>query len=142
MKYENRHYRRRTDWWHLTRRFTALGREVAVANSRGPETLADLAAETGAKPVSVEEAARFGEVVIVTIPEKNIPNLPRDLFAAVARPPRSTCLMCDWALCLLDRPFQLTYNLKTSTPISARFKPFTLALFRSQVHCLCLELER
>ena len=51
----------------LTRRFTALGHEVAVANSRGPKTLADLAAETGAKPVSVEEAARFGEVVIVTI---------------------------------------------------------------------------
>src|ERR1700758_546753 len=65
----------------LTRRFTALGHEVAVANSRGPETLADLAAETGAKPVLVEEAARFGEVIIVTIPEKNIPNLPRDLFA-------------------------------------------------------------
>ena len=41
-----------------------------------------MAAETGAKPVSVEEAATFGEVVVVTIPEKNIPNLPRDLFAA------------------------------------------------------------
>ena len=37
----------------LTRRFTALGHEVAVANSRGPETLADLAAETRAKPVSI-----------------------------------------------------------------------------------------
>ena len=68
----------------LTRRFTALGHEVAVANSRGPKTLADLAAETGAKPVLVEEAARFGEVVIVTIPEKNIPNLPRDLFASTS----------------------------------------------------------
>ena len=68
----------------LTRRFTALGHEVAVANSRGPETLADLAAETRAKPVSIEEATRFGEVVIVTIPEKNIPNLPRDLFAATS----------------------------------------------------------
>src|SRR6516164_2340077 len=68
----------------LTRRFTALGHEVAVANSRGPETLADLVAETRAKPVSIEEAARFGEVVIVTIPEKNIPNLPRDLFAATS----------------------------------------------------------
>ena len=52
-----------------------------MANSRGPETLADLAAETGAKPVSVAEAARSGEVVVVTIPEKNIQNLPRDLFA-------------------------------------------------------------
>jgi 8-hydroxy-5-deazaflavin:NADPH oxidoreductase len=66
----------------LTRRFTALGHEVAVANSRGPKTLADLAAETGAKPVLVEEAAKFGEVIVVTIPEKNIPNLPDDLFAA------------------------------------------------------------
>ena len=66
----------------LTRRLTALGHQVSVANSRGPETLADLAAETGAKPVSVAEAARSGEVVIVTIPEKNIPKLPRDLFAA------------------------------------------------------------
>ena len=39
-------------------------------------------AETGATPVTVEEAARSGDVVIVTIPEKNIPGLPRDLFAA------------------------------------------------------------
>ena len=29
----------------LTRRFTALGHKVFVANSRGPETLADLAEE-------------------------------------------------------------------------------------------------
>ena len=65
----------------LTRRLTALGHQVAVANSRGPETLTALAAETGAKAVSVEEAAGFGEVVVVTIPEKNILNLPRDLFA-------------------------------------------------------------
>ena len=36
----------------LTRRFTALGHKVFVANSRGPETLADLAAETGATPVT------------------------------------------------------------------------------------------
>ena len=65
----------------LTRRLTALGHQVSVANSRGPESLAELAAETGAKAVPVEEAARFGEVVVVTIPEKNIPNLPRDLFS-------------------------------------------------------------
>src|ERR1700736_2410729 len=66
----------------LTRRLTALGHEVSVANSRGPKSLVDLAAETGAKPVSVAEAARSGEVVVVTIPEKNIQNLPSDLFAA------------------------------------------------------------
>lgn len=66
---------------NLTRRFTQLGHEVYVANSRGPETLQDLARETGAKAVTAREAARQGEVVIVTIPEKNIPRLPRDLFA-------------------------------------------------------------
>ena len=68
---------------NLTRRFQELGHKVFIANSRGPETLADLAAETGATPVTVEEAARSGEVVVVTIPQKNIPNLPRNLFAGV-----------------------------------------------------------
>ena len=67
----------------LTRRFSALSHNVFVANSRGPETLAALAEETGATPVTVNEAARSGDVVIVTIPEKNIAELPRDLFAGV-----------------------------------------------------------
>lgn len=65
----------------LTRRFAALGHKVFVANSRGPETLADLAAETGATPVTVEQAAQAGELVIVTIPLRNIPSLPAGLFA-------------------------------------------------------------
>jgi hypothetical protein len=69
---------------NLTRRFQELGHKVFVANSRGPETLADLAEETGATPVTVDEAARSGDVVIVTIPMKNIPGLPRDLFAGVS----------------------------------------------------------
>lgn len=67
----------------LTRRFTAAGHQVSVANSRGPDTLRDLAAETGATPVSVKEAARAGKLVVVTIPERNILQLPRDLFAGV-----------------------------------------------------------
>ena len=68
----------------LARRLTAAGHEVAIANSRGPASLADLAKETGAKPVTVEQAARAGDVVIVTIPMKNIPRLPKDLFDGVA----------------------------------------------------------
>jgi 8-hydroxy-5-deazaflavin:NADPH oxidoreductase len=64
----------------LTRRLTALGHKVFVANSRGPETLSDLAAETGATAVSVPEAVRGAELIVVTIPEKNIPNLPAGLF--------------------------------------------------------------
>jgi 8-hydroxy-5-deazaflavin:NADPH oxidoreductase len=69
----------------LARRFSALGHEVSIANSRGPHTLAALAKESGAKAVTVEEAARAGEVVIVTIPEKNIAHLPAGLFDAVSK---------------------------------------------------------
>jgi 8-hydroxy-5-deazaflavin:NADPH oxidoreductase len=68
----------------LTRRFSELGHEVSVANSRGPASLAGLAKETGAKPVTVREAARAGEVVVVTIPEAKIRDLPKDLFAGVS----------------------------------------------------------
>jgi predicted dinucleotide-binding enzyme len=64
----------------LARRLTALGHEVSIANSRGPESLAGLASEVGAKPVTVQRAAHAGDVVIVTIPMKNIPRLPAGLF--------------------------------------------------------------
>jgi predicted dinucleotide-binding enzyme len=67
----------------LTRRFTELGHEVSVANSRGPQTLSDLASETGATAVTVTEAARGKDVVVVTIPQQNVPSLPSDLFAGV-----------------------------------------------------------
>jgi predicted dinucleotide-binding enzyme len=69
---------------NLTRRLTALGHQVAVANSRGPQTLTELAAETGATPVAVTEAARGAEVVVVTVPFKAVPGLPGDLFAGAA----------------------------------------------------------
>ena len=55
-----------------------------VSNSRGPETLTDLAKETGATPVTVKEAARAGQVVIISIPLKSEPQLPKDLFASAA----------------------------------------------------------
>jgi predicted dinucleotide-binding enzyme len=69
----------------LTRRFAAFGHAVFVANSRGPETLADLTDATGARAVTVEEAAHCGEVVVVTIPEGKIPQLPPELFEDVSR---------------------------------------------------------
>jgi 8-hydroxy-5-deazaflavin:NADPH oxidoreductase len=64
----------------LARKLTALGHSVSIANSRGPASLTELSAETGAKAVTVEEAAKAEDVVIVTIPEAAIPELPRDLF--------------------------------------------------------------
>jgi hypothetical protein len=67
----------------LARRLTAVGHDVSIANSRGPESLTGLARETGAKAVTVQQAARAGEVVVVTIPMKNVPRLPGGLFDGV-----------------------------------------------------------
>lgn len=67
----------------LARRWTKLGHEVFIANSRGPESLRELAAETGAKAVTRAEAARAGQVVVLTIPQKAVLDLPKDLFANV-----------------------------------------------------------
>jgi predicted dinucleotide-binding enzyme len=67
----------------LARRFTELGHEVSIANSRGPDTLREVEAETGATPVTVHEAARDKDAVVVTIPEKNVSRLPEDLFDGV-----------------------------------------------------------
>jgi len=67
---------------NLARRLTAAGYDVSIANSRGPETLADVASKTGATPVWAKDAARDKDLVIVTIPEKDVKELPKDLFAS------------------------------------------------------------
>jgi predicted dinucleotide-binding enzyme len=59
----------------LTRRLRELGHEVKVSNSRSPETLADLASETGATAVWAKDAASDADLVIVSIPQKNVPDL-------------------------------------------------------------------
>ncbi|MEU8754916.1 NADPH-dependent F420 reductase [Streptomyces chartreusis] len=69
---------------NLTRRLTSLGHDVSVANSRGPQTLTELAEETGATPVQVEDAARGAEIVVVTVPVKAVPNLPSGLLDSAA----------------------------------------------------------
>ena len=66
----------------LTRLFRAAGHEVSIANSRGPKSLAELSAETGARAATIEDAVRGQEVVVVAVPNNKIPSLPRDLFAS------------------------------------------------------------
>src|SRR5690554_980279 len=67
----------------LAGKFTALGHDVRVANSRGPDTLQEVAEKTGATPVWVRDAVKDVELVVVTIPECAVPKLPKDLFAEV-----------------------------------------------------------
>jgi 8-hydroxy-5-deazaflavin:NADPH oxidoreductase len=68
----------------LARHLGRLGHHISIANSRGPASLTALAAEIGATPVSVVDAAKAGEIVIIAIPTKAVADLPRGLFANVA----------------------------------------------------------
>lgn len=64
----------------LARLAVTHGYDVVVSNSRGPETLKELVDELGqrARAGTSREAAEAGDVVVVTIPLKNIDALPVD----------------------------------------------------------------
>jgi 8-hydroxy-5-deazaflavin:NADPH oxidoreductase len=64
----------------LTRRLAALGHDVRVANSRAPETLKDLAAETGATATTAADGPKDADLVIISVPTKASPDLPRGAF--------------------------------------------------------------
>ena len=67
--------------------FAQAGHEVALSNSRGPETLQDVVADLNhnasrnVQAMTTENAAAFGEVVIEAIPFGRYQNLPKDELA-------------------------------------------------------------
>ncbi len=62
----------------VARLFLKAGHDVAISNSRGPESLRDLASRLGpeAHPMTVEEAARFGDIVLLAVPWRTPEALP------------------------------------------------------------------
>ena len=62
----------------LAAHFVRIGHDVAIGNSRGPASLADLVAELGdrARAATPEGAAAFGDVVVVSIPFGRYRELP------------------------------------------------------------------
>ncbi len=67
----------------LAREFVGVGHDVMLSNSRGPQTLAALVAELGdrAHAGTVEEAAAYGDVVVVSVPFGRYQELPSTGFA-------------------------------------------------------------
>lgn len=65
------------------RLFVEAGHEVAISNSRGPETLSGLVAQLGlkARAATVDDAVKFGDVVLISIPFGKYKELPREGFA-------------------------------------------------------------
>jgi predicted dinucleotide-binding enzyme len=66
----------------LTLKLAQAGHDVKVANSRGPETLQDLAQETGATAVTAAEAVQGADVIITSIPFAKSASL-KDILSAV-----------------------------------------------------------
>ena len=60
-----------------------LGYDVVISNSRGPETLTELATELGpnARAATSAEAAAAGDFAVVTVPLKNYRDIPVEPLA-------------------------------------------------------------
>lgn len=67
----------------LARLASAAGDEIMIANSRGPETLAEIVAELGsrAQAGTVEEAAGFGDLTILAVPLSAYGGLPLEALS-------------------------------------------------------------
>jgi glycine/D-amino acid oxidase-like deaminating enzyme len=89
----------------LARHFTKLHHPVLIANSRGPETLQQLAQETGAAPVPVVQAATGVDLLVITLPMKSIPLLRTDLLKGLSEIPIVGILApAAWYTRILHRP--------------------------------------
>ena len=113
----------------LARHFRRLNHTVFIANSRGPETLSQVARETGAIPVPASEAANGVDLLVLTIPMKGVLSLPNDLLARLPAtapiidtgnyyPPRdghireidAGLVESEWTSQILGRPVIKTFN--------------------------------
>jgi predicted dinucleotide-binding enzyme len=67
----------------LARLFVANGYDVVISNSRGPETLSGLVKELGprARAGTALDAAKAGDIVVVSIPLKNYRAVPVEPLA-------------------------------------------------------------
>jgi 8-hydroxy-5-deazaflavin:NADPH oxidoreductase len=59
----------------LAQKLAASGHEVKLANSKGPETIRDLAREVGATAVSKEKAVQGVEAIVLSVPFGRYPDL-------------------------------------------------------------------
>lgn len=109
--------------------FRKLNHSVKIANSRGPETLNKVAEETGATPVTIVEAVKDVDLVVLTIPLKGLLALPKGLLRDLpdGTPVIDTCnyyphrdgvieeieaglTESEWASGVLGRPVTKVFN--------------------------------
>lgn len=95
--------------------FAEASHQVALSNSRGPTSLASLVQQLGprVRAATIEEAAKFGEVVLVAIPFAKYQTLP----AASLRDKVVVDAMNYYA----QRDVRIEFGDLTSTELVARF---------------------
>jgi predicted dinucleotide-binding enzyme len=64
----------------IVKKLRDAGYPVKMANSKGPDSLRELAAKTGAIPVSVEEVVQDVDILFLVLPQKAFPVLPNGLL--------------------------------------------------------------
>ncbi len=64
----------------IVKKLRDAGYSVKMANSKGPDSLRELAAKTGAIPVSVEEVVQDVDILFLVLPQKAFPVLPKGLL--------------------------------------------------------------
>lgn len=74
----------------LARKLSSAGHSVYLSNSRGPESLADFAAETGVIAATPEQAVQDAKVIIISVPFTKIPEL-KPILARIS----STAIIAD-----------------------------------------------
>jgi predicted dinucleotide-binding enzyme len=65
----------------LAGHFHKLRYTVLIANSRGPQTLSKVAQETAATPVTISEVVRAIDLLVIAIPLKSVPLLPKGFLS-------------------------------------------------------------
>lgn len=60
----------------LAKRLVPHGHEIMLSNSRGLEAVREIAEACGCAPGSAEDAAQFGDIVVVTVPLNRLNDLP------------------------------------------------------------------
>ena len=118
----------------VARLAVAHGYDVVISNSRGPETLSALVAELGprARAATAIEAAKAGDIVVVTVPLKNyraVPVEPLPSGAGPSNPSRRVEPVTDEVLVNSPTTFALCFSSSNGKRFSshARAMPSTPA---------------
>lgn len=113
----------------LAGHFRRLGHSVLIANSRGPASLSQVAQKTSATPVALLEATKGVDLLVIAIPMKSVPSLPKELLWSL---PATSAIIdtgnyyplrdgyiagiengmieSEWTACVLGRPVIKAFN--------------------------------